>query len=224
MSLGLVAPLGLTAQAISGRLVLDSSGAPAARAVVVLISDSAQLVARTHADAKGIFGITTERPGIYRLGFFLGTRSALVSPPFALDTGAYLEREYRLPAGTGALEEITLAEETTKPVLVRPGQTMPEYPDGFARRGKPGIVRVLFVVNDAGDPQMETVQVIGASDEAFVAPVLRSLKHSRFWPAKQADRPVAQLMERTYDFGCPRDPPRGDVIIRTLYEGACGSR
>jgi hypothetical protein len=87
-----------------------------------------------------------------------------------------------------------------------------------------GIVRVLFVVNEKGDPQMHTAQVIGASDPVFVEPVLRALKRSRFWPAERDGHTVAQLAQLTFDFGCPGDPEVGDVIVRTLYPGACPRR
>ena len=220
----LLLPHCLTGQAISGRIVLDSTGTPASRAVVVLIGDGARIVAQTHADSGGIFGINTERPGAYRLGFFLGGRDALMSPSFVLDTGAYLEREYRLPASAAVAGEIWLPGEVTKTVLSRPGQPMPEYPDAFGRLGRRGMVRLLFVVNEKGDPEMQTVQVIGATDEAFIAPVLRALKRSRFWPAVRDGHPVAQLTQRTFDFGCMGDPDSGDVIIRTLYPGACSKR
>jgi TonB family protein len=219
----LLHPHCLTGQSISGRVVLDSTGTPAARAVVVMIGDSARIVAQTHADSSGVFAIITERPGAYRLGFFLGGKDALLSPSFVLDSGAYLEREYRLPGGPVALSEIWLPGEVTKTTITRPRNPMPTYPDGQARRGIRGIVRVLFVVNEKGDPEMQTAQVIGASDPAFVEPVLRTLKRSHFWPAERDGRTVAQLTQLTFDFGCPGDPELGNIIIRT-YQGACPKR
>ena len=220
----LLRPHCLTGQAISGRIVLDSSGAPAARAVVLLIGDGARIVAQTHADSGGVFGITTERPGAYQLGFFLGGKDALLSPSFVLDTGTYLEREYRLPGGPAALSEIWLPGEVTKTTISRPRNPTPTYPDREARRGIRGIVRVLLVVNEKGDPEMRSAQVIGASDTAFVEPVLRTLKRSHFWPAERDGHTVAQLTHLTFDFGCPGDPEVGNVIVRTLYPGACARR
>lgn len=213
----------LTAQAISGRVVLDSSGVPASRVVVVLIGDSARIAAQTHADSTGVFGVNTERAGAYRLAFFLGGQNALLSPSFVLDSGAYLEREYRVPASTTALSEVWLPGEVTKVTITRPRNQMPTYPDGQARRGGRGIVRVLFVVNDKGDPEMQTAQVIGATDQVFVESVLRSLRHFHFHPAERDGRAVAQLTQMTFDFGCPGDPERGNIIIRSLYAG-CTTR
>lgn len=215
----LFVPSCVTAQAISGRLVLDSSGTPASRAVVVLISDSARVVAETHADEQGIFGLRSEQPGSYRLGFFLGSHNALVSPAFALDTGAYLEREFRVPASIAAMWDIWLPSEVTKEAMAKPRQPAPAYPTARALQGARGTVRVLFVVNEKGAPEMETVQVIGASDEAFIEPVLQTLKRSRFNAAERNGRAVAQLVQRTYDFGCLGDADRGDVVVRALTDG-----
>jgi TonB family protein len=207
----------LPAQSISGRVILDSTGTPASGTVVVLISDSARVLAQTHADAQGVFAIASEQPGSFRLGFFLGARDAMVSPPFALDTGAYVEREFRVPAGVAALGDIALEKDVTKTVLLRPKNPSPAYPDAFARQAVRGIVRLLFVVNEKGDPEMSTVQVIGASNEAFVEPVLKALRKSHYWPAEKDGRRVAQLTQLTVDFGCMSDPSRGEINVRSLY-------
>lgn len=207
----------LPAQAISGRVILDSTRTPASGTIVVLISDSARVIAQTHADEQGVFAITSEKPGNYRLAFFLGAHDAMVSAPFVLDTGAYVEREFRLPAGVAALGDIALENDVTKTVLLRPKNPAPTYPDAFARQAVRGIVRLLFVVNEKGDPEMSTVQVIGASNEAFVEPVLKVLRKFRFWPAEKDGRPVAQLTRLTVDFGCMSDPSRGEINVRSLY-------
>ena len=219
----LLAAQSLSAQAISGRVILDSTATPASRTVVVLISDSARVVAQTHADEQGVFAINSDRPGTYRLGFFFGTRNAQVSPAFTLDSGAYVEREYRIPAGIAALWDVWLPGEVTKPAIVRPAQPVPRYPGAKEAQAIRGIVRLLVVVNEKGEPEMQTVQVIGASDDDFIEPVLKALERSRFYPAVRDGRPVAQLVQRTVDFGCMGDPERGDIIIR-IFSARCKDR
>ena len=85
------------------------------------------------------------------------------------------------------------------------------------------LVSAIFVVGEDGKPEIETLQFLSSSDSAFMKEVRRAIEHWSFYPADLNGRKVAQVVQETFDFGLPGDPPRGNVIIRTMLERHDGS-
>jgi hypothetical protein len=213
----------LLGQTIAGLVVRGASNTPAGRTVVVLVDDSAKAVSRTQADSTGIFYADAPAPGRYRVVFFPAGGSSFISPPFQLDSGQYVEHEFTVPDIPNGLGDVRFAGDVTTPARPRLGNRRPMYPTKLAARGERGLVSAIFVVGEDGKPEIETLQFLSSSDSAFMKEVRRAIEHWSFYPADLNGRKVAQVVQETFDFGLPGDPPRGNVIIRTMLERHDGS-
>ncbi len=217
VTLSFAAP-NLLGQTIAGLVVRGTASTPAGRTVVVLVDDSAKVVSRTMADSSGIFYADAPAPGRYRVVFFPAGGSSFISPPFQLDSGQYIEREFTVPDIPNGLRDVRFAGDVTNPARPKPGNRQPTYPTRLAARGERGLVSAIFVVDEDGKPAMQTLQFLSSSDSAFTREVRRAIESWSFDPADLDGRKVAQVVQKTFDFGLPGDPPRGDVIIRTMRE------
>lgn len=208
----------LLGQTIAGRVVRGTASTPAGRTVVALVDDSAKIVSRTQADSTGIFYADAPAPGRYRVVFFPVGGSSFISPPFQLDSGQYVEHEFTVPDIPNGLRDVRFAGDVTTPAKPKLGNRRPMYPTKLAARGERGLVSAILVVGEDGNPEMETLQCLSSSDSAFMKEVRRAIEHWSFYPADLNGRKVAQVVQETFDFGLPGDPPRGNVIIRTLLD------
>jgi hypothetical protein len=212
----------LLGQTIAGLVVRGASNTPAGRTVVVLVDDSAKVVSRTQADSTGIFYADAPAPGRYRVVFFPAGGSSFISPPFQLDSGQYVEHEFTVPDIPNGLRDVRFAGDVTTPAKPKLGNRRPMYPTKLAVRGERGLVSAIFVVSEDGKPEMETLQFLSSADSAFTDAVRSAIGHWSFYPAELNGRKVAQVVQETFDFGLPGDPPRGNVVIRTLLENHDG--
>ncbi|HEU4585972.1 MAG TPA: energy transducer TonB [Gemmatimonadaceae bacterium] len=147
---------------------------------------------------------------------FFTPGGSFISPPLQLDSGAYIEREFTAPNVPESMRDVLFAGDVTHPARPRRGNQAPTYPRSLAAAGVRGIVNALFVVSEDGKPEMETLQFLSSSDGAFDEAVRHAIERWHFEPADLDGRKVRQVVQESFDFGLPGDPPRGDVIIRTM--------
>ena len=79
-------------------------------------------------------------------------------------------------------------------------QPPPRYPSFLEQAGIPGVVAVQFVIGPQGRVEPGSVDVISATDSAFVAPARESVLGSRFRPARFHGQKVRQLARQTIRF------------------------
>lgn len=90
--------------------------------------------------------------------------------------------------------------EVEKPVATRPDNPHPAYPESLRRRGVPGEVRIQFVVDTAGRPDMATFEVLKSSDQSLTGAVKDVVPSLRFFPAESGGHKVRQLVEQAFRF------------------------
>lgn len=85
---------------------------------------------------------------------------------------------------------------------LRPMPILPLYPDSLYDAHIAGRVEVEFVVDETGQPRMDTFGVVSSSHPALVEAVRRSLHTGRqeFIPATLDGRAVAQLVQQPFEF------------------------
>lgn len=79
-------------------------------------------------------------------------------------------------------------------------QPPPRYPSFLEQAGIPGVVAVQFVIGPQGRVEPGSVEVISATDSAFVAPARESVLGSSFRPARFHGQRVRQLARQTIRF------------------------
>lgn len=214
---GLARPL--AAQTLAGLVKLAPSGVAAPQTLVLAVGEGSRIVGAARTDATGVFALQVGEPVEFRLVFVRAHAAPVVTPALALDSAAYVERQFDIPGDTARADSLFFAGEVTTPAAARPGGPAPAYPDRQARTGVRGRVRMVAIVDAEGRVDERTIEVLGTTGEEFVKPVRESLRRSRFAPARRGERAVAQLVQVTYDFGCPGDLIDGDVIVRSMYPG-----
>ena len=78
---------------------------------------------------------------------------------------------------------------------VQPGNTSADLPQTERREGLPVETVLRFVVDRAGEPILETLEIVRGSSIEFVRAALAALAKQRFAPARIRGCPVAQLVE-----------------------------
>lgn len=199
------------AQTVGGQIVALKSQKALGPASVALIDDSAKVVATTKADsATGGFYIDAPRAGDYRVIIFVSGASFL-SPALRLDAGQTVERLFSVPEVPARMRNALFATEVTTLARALPTNPAPAYPHDTQKRA---LVSTMFIVSDSGVPDVGSLQALNDADSAFVTSIRNALARSRYVPAEKDGKAVAQVVQVTYDFGFPNDPPRGDVVVR----------
>jgi TonB family protein len=209
----------LHAQAISGLVRLAPSGAPAAQTLVLAVTDGARIVAGGRTDASGVFALHLGQPGMYHLLFVRARSEAVTTPDFYLDSPATVERVFDIAGDSAIHDSLYLAADVTRPATPGAGVPYPRYPDQAALMAVRGRVRMVFVVDTSGRIDQPTASTIGTTDKQFAKVVRHTLRGFRYVPARIRERPVPQLVEQLYDFGCQGDPadvPLGTIVIRSM--------
>jgi hypothetical protein len=80
------------------------------------------------------------------------------------------------------------------------GVSQPFYPDSLYAFGVGGEVVAQFVVDTTGRALVETFTAVSSTHPAFTESVRRSLRHSKFRPARLRGRRVRQVMVLPYRF------------------------
>lgn len=204
-------PAALGAQTVGGQIVALKSQRPLGPASVALVNDSARVVATAASDsASGSFYVDAPKPGSYRV-FIVVAGGSFLSPAFQLDAGQTVERLFSVPEVPAKMRNALFVTEVSTPARALPTNPVPSYPANTQTRA---LVNAMFIVSDAGVPDVGSLQVLNDVDSAFVASIRDALGRSRFIPADRDGKAVAQVVQLSYDFGFANDPPRGDVVVR----------
>lgn len=73
-----------------------------------------------------------------------------------------------------------------------------EYPAELRRQGVGGTAKLVFIVNERGEP--EQVQCVAATDKAFAKAAVACVKQWKFRPARHEGRPVRVRTEQVVTF------------------------
>lgn len=84
----------------------------------------------------------------------------------------------------------------------------PAYPDSLFTAGVAGRVLAEFVVRANGEVQIETFNVVGATNREFVAAVRDAVRDQRFIPAMRRGVAVAQVVQQPFEFVTERGGKR----------------
>jgi TonB family protein len=206
----------LSAQTLAGRVVALPARVPVEGATAALVDDSARVLTRVRTDAEGVFALQAPAPGQYRLVLLLASGASFLAPHFELGPGEYVEREFSVPGLPQTLGEVFFPAEVDRPATPRPGNPMPRYPERLRARSVRGLVSILVVIDTTGRPEVATLQLLAADDEAFAQAVRKALPTWQYEPATRGGRPVRQVMQHTVDFGFGAEPERGDIVIRAI--------
>ena len=74
------------------------------------------------------------------------------------------------------------------------------YPDSLYQAKVSGRVLVEFVVNEKGEVQPETFNVVTATDRAFIEPVREAVLQQRYFPARRGGKAVSQVVQQPFEF------------------------
>jgi TonB family protein len=213
LALLLVAPLPpLAAQLVQGQVVAQDGKRPLLGVRVVLLDEGSTVVREARSDSSaGYFFIDVPRPGRYRLASFDRLGNSYASSPFAVDSGATIERQLMLPDLPASFDGVPVASRHPH---VR-GMPVPRYPDSQRSANHTGSVRVAFIVAADGTIEPESIRVIASTHEDFTAAVARSLERLSFEPSSAAaPRPPRIIVQLTFAFGLPGAPfPPGDIEV-----------
>jgi TonB family protein len=102
--------------------------------------------------------------------------------------------------GTGLPSETYFAFQTTKPVVPKPGNVAPRYPDSLRVAGVEGEVLAQFVVDTAGHVDMSFFRALKSTHPIFTQAVKDVLLNFEFTPAEIGGRKVRQLVQMPFQF------------------------
>lgn len=91
-----------------------------------------------------------------------------------------------------------------RPVLARPDNPTPRYPEALRAARVEGSVVAHFVVDSTGRVEPASIAFGDATHPRFAAAVREALLHSRFVPAEAGGRRVRQLVEQRFLFELAR--------------------
>jgi TonB-like protein len=152
--------------------------------------DSAAMAAiKSAGDSKGLFAPRD------------GTQSATIDFRFATDSiGGPGWTVQRLVSTTFPRMPVTDA-------VAQSGSASADLPQTERREGLPTETVLRFVVDRAGEPILETLEIVRGTSLEFVRAALAALGKQHFAPAKMRGCPVAQLVE--FPFALPPLSPSG---------------
>jgi protein TonB len=128
--------------------------------------------------------INTDQPFEFRIG--TPSRAGTPEPGALPGPGVLLVDQVEVPA----------AFDTRSP--------LPRFPQVLRDAGVEGMARFRFVVDTLGRVELETVQVVESTHQAFALAVRATLPRMRFAPARVGGRPVRQLVEFPVQFRLDR--------------------
>ena len=104
----------------------------------------------------------------------------------------------------GAVDAPFRAEQVEKQVALVPGAAPPRYPDVLRSSGVEGQVVVLFVVDEHGRSEEESIRFVRSDNRLFEDAVRVALRRMRFIPAQVGGRRVRQLVQMPFVFTLAR--------------------
>src|SRR5216110_2180417 len=96
------------------------------------------------------------------------------------------------------------AEQVEKQVAVAAGNAPPRYPEALRQLGIEGRVVAVFVVNEQGRAEEESIRFVRSDNQLFDDAVRVALRRMRFIPAEVGGRKVRQLVEMPFVFTIAR--------------------
>ena len=97
-----------------------------------------------------------------------------------------------------------LAEQVEKQAEVAPGNTPPRYPEVLRSAGVEGKVVAVFIVDERGRAEEETIRLVSSDNRLFQDAVRAALSRMRFVPAELRGRKVRQLVQIPFVFWLAR--------------------
>jgi periplasmic protein TonB len=106
--------------------------------------------------------------------------------------------------GIGAVDAPFRAEEVEKQVSLVPGAAPPRYPELLRSSGVEGQVIALFIVDEHGRSEEESIRFVRSDNRLFEDAVRVALRRMRFVPAEVGGRRVRQLVQMPFVFTLAR--------------------
>jgi TonB family protein len=114
-------------------------------------------------------------------------------------------------AGRVHLEsKLYTASQVEKQASLAPGSPQAAYPADLKAKGIGGEVVASFVVDTAGNVEMETLRILMATQAAFTDAVRAALPAMTFTPARIGKTAVRQVVERAFTFTVKPPAPAGE--------------
>lgn len=111
--------------------------------------------------------------------------------------------------------QVFFESQVEKPVSAAPGTVGPAYPAELKASGKEGRVLAMFVVNEAGVAEPQSLKIIAADDPQFAAAVRTALPNMKFTPAEIGGKIVKQLVQQPFQFSQSKTTS-GAVVVASL--------
>lgn len=100
-----------------------------------------------------------------------------------------------------------LEKRTTCPAWPLADNPQPQYPPDMKSQDVRGFVRMQFMVDEDGNLDLNTVQVLQSSGDPFTEAVRAILPSLRYKPASVQGTKIRQLTEQTFTFGFAYNQP-----------------
>ena len=104
----------------------------------------------------------------------------------------------------GAVDAPFRAEQVEKQVALVRGSAPPRYPEVLRSSGVEGQVIALFVVDEHGRSEEESIRFVRSDNRLFEDAVRIALRRMRFVPAEVGGRRVRQLVQMPFVFTLAR--------------------
>jgi protein TonB len=127
--------------------------------------------------------------------------TGLVSNPRDFAPSSPIVRPESNEAGTRAGSEGPLrADQVERQVTLAPGSAPPRYPEILRSSGVEGQVTAVFVVDESGRAEQESIRFLRSDNRLFEDAVKDALRRMRFIPAEVGGRKVRQLVQMPFVF------------------------
>ena len=131
--------------------------------------------------------------------------SGVISKPTDFGSGTIGPTGGNSPEGATAPTGGTFrADQVEKQVSVVPGSPPPRYPEILRSAGVEGQVTALFVVDETGRAEEDSVRFVRSDNSLFESAVKQALHRMRFVPAEIGGRKVRQLVLMPFVFTLAR--------------------
>ena len=107
-------------------------------------------------------------------------------------------------SGPGPIDGTYRADQVERQVAVVPGGATPRYPELLRGAGIEGQVVAVFVVDELGRAEEDSIRFVRSDNTLFEDAVKQALRHMRFVPAELGGRKVRQLVQMPFVFTLAR--------------------
>jgi len=107
-------------------------------------------------------------------------------------------------SGTAPTSGAFRADQVERQVALVPGSSPPRYPEVLRSSGVEGQVVAVFVVNELGRAEADSIRFSRSDNRLFEDAVKESLRRMRFVPAEIGGRKVRQLVQMPFLFTLAR--------------------